>query len=171
MKQDIPEKIKLFKFATRGLSFNKKYKLRDFQRVSMLASNLDDTVNVDLSFFLEKNNIPCVMGKIELKVIMTCQRCLGDVDISLKPKFKLAYLHNEQQGDEIDSSYETILIKDEELSSIEFITDEILISIPMIPMHINNCSIGIDKEILKNKKIESPFAILKQIKTKPNKQE
>jgi len=103
--------------------------------------------------------------------VTTCQRCLCDVDISLEPKFKLAYLNNEQQGDEIDSSYETVLIKSEEFSSIELITDEILISIPMIPMHKNDCSMNIDAEILTNQKSESPFAILKQVKAKINKQE
>ena len=51
------------------------------------------------------------------------------------------------------------------------ITDEILISIPMIPMHKNDCSINIDAEILTNQKSESPFAILKQVKAKINKQE
>ncbi len=171
MKQGIPEKIKLYKFATRGLCFSKKYKLRDFPRVSKIASNLDDSVNVDLSFFLEKNNVPCIIGEIKLKLVTTCQRCLCDVDISLEPKFKLAYLNNEQQDGEIDSSYETILIKNEEFSSIELITDEILISIPMIPMHKNDCSMNIDAEILTNQKSESPFAILKQVKAKINKQE
>lgn len=169
MKQGIPEQIKLFKFASRGLSFSKKYKIRDLPRVSELVSNLDDFVNVELSFMLVTNNVPCIIGEIKLNVDVPCQRCLNDVNICLMPKFKLAFLQNEQQGEELDSSYDTVLNNDEKFSTIEFITDEVLISMPMIPMHKHECTISQDSTHFEKQKRESPFAILKQ--TKINKQE
>lgn len=170
MKQGIPEQIKLFKFASRGLSFSKSYKLRDLPRVSELVSNLDDFVSVELSFMLEINNVPCIIGEMELNVNLPCQRCLNDVNIYLKPKFKLAFLQNEKQGEELDFSYDTVLNNDEEFSTIEFITDEVLISMPMIPMHNYDCTIDQqDSMHFEKQKRVSPFAILKQ--TKINKQE
>jgi uncharacterized protein len=164
MEQGIPKQIKLYKFASKGLFFSHKYQLRDFPRISKIASNLDDSVEVELSIKLENNNIPCIIGEIKLDVTLTCQRCLDDVVISLKPNFKLAFLQNEEQGNELDSVYETVLNKNDEFSTIEFITDEVLISIPMIPMHSHECSTYMDIQPLKEQKQESPFAILKHTK-------
>ncbi|HIG88777.1 YceD family protein [Candidatus Thioglobus sp.] len=165
MKQGIPDKIKPFNFAKKGLIFSQKYQLKDFPRISSLVSNINDPIDVELSFYLENEKIPCIEGRIELDVALTCQRCLGEVNIHLKPNFKLGFLKNEQQAEELDSSFETILNTDEEWSTIEFITDEVLISIPMIPMHSHKCVSYKDKKV-KEQKRENPFAILKQLKTR-----
>ena len=76
MKQGIPEQIKLFKFASRSLIFSQIYQVKDFPRISALVSNQDAPVSVELSFSIENNRIPCITGKIELDVALTCQRCL-----------------------------------------------------------------------------------------------
>jgi len=67
MKQGIPEQIKLFKFASRSLIFSQIYQVKDFPRISA-------SVSVELSFSIENNRIPCIAGKIELDVALTCQR-------------------------------------------------------------------------------------------------
>jgi len=164
MKQGIPEQIKLFKFASRSLIFSQAYQVKDFPRISSLVSNQDAPVSVELSFSIENNKIPCIAGKVELDVALTCQRCLNEVSVHLQPKFQLAFLQNEQQGEELDSSFETILNADEEFSTIEFITDEVLISIPMSPMHEHECVSYKDTRPIKEQKRENPFAVLKQLK-------
>jgi uncharacterized protein len=40
-------------------------------------------------------------------------------------------VQNEQQGEELGSSFEMILSTEDEFSTIEFITDEVLIVIPV----------------------------------------
>ncbi|BAS67730.1 MAG: hypothetical protein DSY43_04095 [Gammaproteobacteria bacterium] len=165
MKQGIPEIIKLFKFASKGLIFSQQYQVRDFPRISKLTSKQDSAVDVELSFALE-GRIPCVKGKVKLDLALTCQRCLDEVNVHLEPKFKLAFLHNEQQGEGLSESFETILNSEEEFSTIEFITDEVLISVPMTPMHEHECVSYQDDTPLIEEKRKSPFAILKQLKTK-----
>jgi len=68
------------------------------------------------------------------------------------------------QADELDDSFETILNADEEFSTIEFITDEVLITIPMIPMHSHDCQSYKDKSPIMEQKRENPFAVLEQLK-------
>ncbi|MBW5290264.1 MAG: hypothetical protein Rsou_1876 [Candidatus Ruthia sp. Asou_11_S2] len=129
-----------------------------------LLSNIDDEVKVELSFYIENNSIPCIEGIIKLNAMVDCQRCLNEVNLHLSPSFKLGFLKNEQQGEALDSNFETILNADEAFSTIEFITDEVLISIPMSPMHSHKCQSYQDKERIKQEK-HNPFAILKHIKT------
>ena len=164
MKQGIPEQIKLFKFASKALIFSQTYQVKDFPRISELVSNQDAPVNVELSFSIENGRIPCISGKVELNVALTCQRCLDEVNIHLQPKFQLAFVKNEQQSEELDPGFETIENADEEFSSIEFITDEVLIVIPMSPMHEHECVSYKDTTPIKEQKRENPFAVLKQLK-------
>ncbi len=163
--QGIPENIKLFSFAKKGLIFSQQYQLKDFPRIKEIVSNADDNIFVELNFYIENNKIPCIEGKIKLDVALDCQRCLDEVKIQLSPEFKLAFIKNEQQGEELDPSFETILNEDEEFSTIEFITDEVLISIPMIPMHSHECQSYKDKDTEEKQERDNPFAILEQLKS------
>ncbi|SMN14550.1 COG1399 protein, clustered with ribosomal protein L32p [uncultured Candidatus Thioglobus sp.] len=164
MKQGIPDTIKLFRFASRSLTFSQCYQVKDLPRISKLLSNQDSTVDVKLSFNLEEGKIPCIKGEIKLDAVLTCQRCLDEVSIHLQPKFQLAFLQNEQQGETLSTSFETILNTDEEFSTIEFITDEVLIVIPMTPMHKHKCASYQDTQPINQQKRENPFAILQQLK-------
>jgi hypothetical protein len=48
---------------------------------------------------------------------LTCQRCLDEVKLHLEPKFQLAFVQNEQQGEELGSSFEMILSTEDEFST------------------------------------------------------
>ena len=67
-------------------------------------------------------------------------------------------------AEDLDPSFETILNADEEFSAIEFITDEVLISIPMIPMHSHECQSYKDESPVIEQKRKNPFAVLEQLK-------
>ncbi len=154
----------MLSFARKGLIFSAKYPLKDFPRISDLIKNTDDFCTVALEFSLERN-IPCVRGTLKFDVLLTCQRCLNDLKISQNPNFNVAFLTNEHQKYEIDSSFETLLNTNQEFSTIDFLTDEILISLPMIPMHTHQCVAYQNHSPQKH----NPFAQLKHIqKTRSN---
>jgi len=166
MEQGIPEIIKIFKFASKGLIFSQQYQVKDFPRIGALATNQASKVDVELSFSLEEGRIPCIKGSIKLDLALVCQRCLNEVDVHLEPNFQLAFIKNEQQGEGLNSDFETILNIDEEFSTIDFITDEVLITVPMTPMHEYGCASYQDTLPVEELKRENPFAILEQLKNK-----
>ncbi|HIB31205.1 MAG TPA: hypothetical protein EYO25_04385, partial [Candidatus Thioglobus sp.] len=156
--------IKLLSFSKKGLIFSQIFSVKDFPRINEIVTNPNDKITVDLSFFIENNRIPCIEGNVKLEVALDCQRCLTEVKLQLNPVFKLAFIIHENQADELDDSFETILNADEEFSTIEFITDEVLITIPMIPMHSHDCQSYKDKSPIMEQKRENPFAVLEQLK-------
>ncbi|WP_428087383.1 YceD family protein [Candidatus Thioglobus sp.] len=162
--QGIPDNIKLLSFAKKGLIFSQIYSVKDFPRIRNIVTNINDKVSANLNFYLLNNKIPCIEGHVELEAVLDCQRCLEAVKLKLSPSFKLAFIIHEQQAEGLDPSFETILNTDEEFSTIEFITDEVLISIPMIPMHSHECQSYKDKEPVIEQKRKNPFAILEQLK-------
>ena len=161
----LPKVIKLFNFAKKERSLGGVYKISSIPRISEIARNKEDNVKVDLSFYLENNKTPCIKGIINLNIILDCQRCLEALPIELKVDFKLAFVRHEQQAEGLDSSYELYVTKEEEeLLTIDIITDEILLSIPMAPSHDFDCNQIINKDEVVEESRENPFTILKNIK-------
>lgn len=162
----VPDFIDLFDFTKREVSFSKEYSLKDFSRLRFLINNENNTIKADLKFYLNENKIPHIKGEIKLQVKLKCQRCLENAKIILNPLFDIAFVTSERQNMDDSDCSEIILIKDDRFSLIDFLTDEILLSIPMIVKHDNICTTYKNKEI--NIKKHNPFTILKQLKEQNN---
>ena len=164
--KQLPKTIKLFKFARKEASLHGDYKIATMPRISEIARNTEDRVKVDLSFYLENDKTPCIKGIIDTKIILDCQRCLEAFPVELKINFNLAFVRYEDKAEELDSGFEVYVIGEEEdLDSIDLITDEILLSIPMAPSHDFDCNLKIDKEEIVEEIRKNPFDVLKNIKT------
>jgi len=164
LNKSLPDQLKLFNFAKKEISLSGLYQISDFPRITEIASNKKDNVRVELSFYLKNNKTPCVEGIIELDIVLTCQRCLDDLSIAVKIDFNLAFVRNDQQSEELDSHYDIYVIEEEELATFDLISDEILLSIPMVPTHDYDCIKEINERETVEGKSENPFAILKKIK-------
>ena len=165
LNKSLPDQLKLFNFAKKEISLSGLYQISDFPRITEIASNKKDNVRVELSFYLKNNKTPCVEGIIELDIVLTCQRCLDNLSIALKVNFYLAFVRHDQQSEEFDSHYEIYVIEEEEeLATHDLISDEILLSIPMVPLHDYDCITEINEQEIVEGKSKNPFAILKKIK-------
>ena len=161
----LPGKINFFNFAKKEVKINEDYKISDLSRLSEIASNENDNVEVDLSFHLENGIIPCVEGIIKLQLVLDCQRCLNNLDVDLIVTFDIAFIRNEFDADKLDDKFDLYLIgEDEELDVKDLITDEILLSIPMAPSHDFECGMKTNKGDIVDKVREHPFDVLKNIK-------
>jgi uncharacterized protein len=164
LSKGLPDQLKLFNFAKKEISLSGVYQISDFPRISEISNNKKDNIKVGLSFYLKNNKTPCVDGIIELDILLPCQRCLDDLSIELKVNFNLAFVRYDQQSDELDSHYEIYVIEEEELATFDLISDEILLSIPMVPTHNYDCIKEINEQEIVEGKSENPFSILKKIK-------
>lgn len=163
--KQLPKTIKLFKFARKEASLHGDYKISAMPRISEIARNTEDRIKVALSFYLENDKTPCIKGIIKANIILDCQRCLEALPLELNVLFNLAFVRHESQAEELDTSFEIYNIGEEEdLDSIDLITDEILLSIPMAPSHDFDCSLKIDKEEVVEEISKNPFDVLKNIK-------
>ena len=106
----LPRKINFYNFAKKELTLNGSYKIYDLSRLNEIASNVNDDVEVALTFHLENGKIPCVEGIINLKLVLDCQRCLDNLELDLKVTFDIAFTRNESQTVNLDDKFEIYLI-------------------------------------------------------------
>ena len=161
----LPRKINFYNFAKKEVTLNGEYKISDLSRLSEIANNENDKVEVDLTFHIENGKIPCAEGIIKLKLVLDCQRCLENLEVDLRVTFRIAFSRNESQNDSLDDKFEIYLIgEEEELDTKDLITDEILLSIPIAPSHDFDCGLKTDKGDIVEEIREHPFDALKNIK-------
>ena len=161
----LTKKINFFNFAKKEVNLHGDFKVSELSRLSEVASNENDKVEVDLSFRLENGRIPCVEGIIKSILVLDCQRCLDSLKLELKVPFDIAFVRNESQDDSLDDKFEIYLIgDDEELETKDLITDEILLSITMAPSHDYDCGLKTEKGNIVEEVREHPFDVLKNIK-------
>jgi uncharacterized protein len=161
----LPKTIKLFNFAKKEVDLHSEYKIANVPRVSEIARNTEDNLKVYLSFHLENGKIPCVKGIIKSKIVLDCQRCLDSLDLDLNVFFNLAFVRYESQAEGLDEVYEIYLLgEDENLDTLDLISDEILLSLPMAPSHQFDCGLKVESEMKVEKIRKNPFDVLKNIK-------
>ena len=154
---------KLLKLAKKNFSVIDELNIEDLPRINEIASNNSDKIKVNYSFYLENNTTPCLDGEFSLIIYLTCQRCLEELPVSLNLNLSLAFVKNESQAEELSKHLEIYLFEDEELSLMDLISDEILLSIPMAPKHNLDCLSSFKEHNNYEQVKESPFAILKNI--------
>ena len=164
LNKSLPDQLKLFNFAKKEISLSGIYQIFDFPKISEITSNKEDNVRVELSFYLKNNKTPCVDGIIHLDIVLACQRCLDDLSITLKVDFSLAFITHDQESEGLESHIEVYVTKEEELATHDLISDEILLSIPMVPKHDYDCIKEINEQEIVEGKSENPFAKLKKMK-------
>ncbi len=67
---------------------------------------------------------------------LTCQRCLGQVDIAVAVKQSFRFVDSEQAAQaQDDASEEDVLVLSQDFNLVELIEDEVLMALPLIARH------------------------------------
>ncbi len=125
--------------------------------------------------FTNSVGIASLKGRVSAKVQIECQRCLEPVETELSGRFKFALVNSEEEFDLLPEEFEPYLIEGDEQSIVDLIEDELLLSLPMVTIHTDECSdymlkqnkvaqAEIEAAQNANKEAENPFAALQALK-------
>ena len=95
---DLPKTNKLFNFAKKEVKLVGNYKVSSLTRLSEIATNDNDIVEVDLSLHVENGKTPCIEGIIKSKLLLDCQRCLDDLEVNLNVPINIAFVKKENDA-------------------------------------------------------------------------
>ncbi len=127
---------------------------------------------VSLSFDTEAG-LHVVVGQLQAALDMQCQRCLRPAVITVDRRFRLVMVRSDLEAARLQADHEILEIEGETLLIRNLIEDELLLSVPLVPMHDDaaHCDAAMldwldahpDKEATHGS--QSPFAVLKDLKT------
>ncbi len=146
------------------------YPIAKLVRLSETLLSKDGHITAKLEF-TNSVGFASLKGHVSAKLLVECQRCLKPVETELSGSFKFALVNSEEDFELLPEEFEPYLVEGEEQSIIELIEDELLLCLPMVTIHDDNCSAYMTKQNAKvkaemqaEKESENPFAALQALK-------
>jgi uncharacterized protein len=85
--------------------------------------------------------------QVDLCMPMTCQRCMGPVDVDLSIDQSFRFVANEAAAEaEDEDAEEDILVMSQEFNLADLIEDEVLMALPVVPRH-ETCPVDVQLEV------------------------
>lgn len=114
--------------------------LSEFPRLSPQLARTDGEASGRVRFSREAG-LPFAEVEVAVNVTLTCQRCLEPMVWELVGRDRVAMV-NEKQADQAPPELETILAPEGRISLIDLVEEELLLSLPIVPVHEpNECSV------------------------------
>lgn len=170
MRARLPESIDPFQLASRGERLEGTIAISAMARLAPSIQDNAGDIHVTLEFGLDEMRQPMVQGTLSGTLSMTCQRCLEPMAQEIDTRFLLGLVKNEYQMKRLSEEYEPLLVTDNSVSLTSMVEDEILLSLPIAPLHApEHCSQAVVTQTAQNTNAESedrpnPFAVLKNLK-------
>lgn len=107
--------------------------------------------------------------KINTVLPLTCQRCLGPVDVPVQIERAFRFVETEAQAElEDDTSAEDVLVLSRDFDLAALIEDEVLMDLPVVPRH-DTCPSpvklsAVDADFEEPSPKPNPFAVLAGLK-------
>jgi uncharacterized protein len=123
---------------------------------TLSASSKDATISFKLTGAAKQLRNPSLHLHIDAKLPVTCQRCLDEMQVQLNLDFD--YIICKELPIETDENDNTDWLEAAaEMNLQELIEDELLLAMPIAPMHAHDCN----KQSMQSGEKPNPFAVLK----------
>jgi DUF177 domain-containing protein len=170
MSARLPEQIDAIRLADESVRLRGELSASGLQRLRELSpsgAHLEPVV-VDLEFERTIHGVRLMHGTIRTTVEAVCQRCLQPVALAVTAR---PFVVLQVAGEESVSGPEEAetLVVEGPLSLAELAEDELLLAMPMIPMHEEGaCAAPRDQGEAPSKAVEipNPFSVLRGLKGK-----
>ncbi len=135
-------KVKPFQLAKVGRKMSGSLAVSEFKRVVESVFDSSGEVYYELNFGIDDRGYRNICGKITAEVSVLCRRCLEKVIVPVKVDVCLGLVTTDLQADNLPERYEPLLIenadRDEYISLIDIIEDEIVLALPISSSHEND---------------------------------
>ena len=169
-KTQFPRLLDPRKFAQKGVQLEGFIAAGDMPRLAGLLLNKESELQAVVEFDMDDQRLRTIVGSAKGIVQVSCQRCLEAVDYSLEAEFNLAIVWDEEKAKKLPKSIDPLILPEGPADIYSIIEDELLLSLPMVTYHKENC---IEKTVFGEdvetdiEEVKNPFQILEQLKGSP----
>ena len=154
-----PTLINNLEFAQKNLEITGDLNVAECQRLAETLSKSAETpanIRYTLAGAAKKLHLPSLHLSVDATLPVLCQRCLEAMQVTLNLTFD--YLICESALDEMDENDEMDWLEPAQRMNLgELIEDELLIAMPIAPVHATDCT----KASMQSGDKPNPFAVLK----------
>ena len=171
-QQRLPIEMDPFRMAEQGRRFSGQIEIGHLKRLLPLLESSEGTVDVELAFDIDEIGIRYLQGHLAARLELRCQRCLEAMEYPLESDFLLAIIQSDGEAERLPGTYEPLVVETTPLHIQDVIEDELLLSIPQIPMHTDEACgdqyMAEETDLAEQQEEQTdkvnPFAVLEKLK-------
>ncbi|OCQ52712.1 hypothetical protein Ppb6_02056 [Photorhabdus australis subsp. thailandensis] len=169
-KVKLPLTIDALRAAQKRLDYNGSYSPEQVLRIAESVVSVDNDVDSVLSFQIDNQRLAVVRGHSDVDVTLECQRCGGNFSHHVHITYCFSPVVNDEQAEALPEEYEPIDVDGfGEIDLLAMIEDEIILSLPVVPVHDSeHCEVSdaemVFGELPPEAEKPNPFAVLASLK-------
>jgi len=175
MSTRLPESVDPWRLADAGTRFEGSIPLRRLERLRGVLADLEGEAAYELAFHRDRERRPLIDGRVRARLALECQRCLGTMSFPVDSSFHLAVIEVPSEAERVPEHCDPVQAEEGRLSPLALIEDELLLSVPQVPMH-ERSACNVDPASFESgadgppedgaKATKGPFAALADLKPK-----
>lgn len=169
-KVKLPLAVDAVRTAQKRLDYSGIYTAEQVARLAASVVSVDSDVQTSLSFDIDNLRLAVINGQSDVTVTLECQRCGKTFEHQLHATYCFSPVRNDEQAEALPEAYEPIEVDEfGEVDLLAMIEDEIILSLPVVPVHESeHCEVS-DADMVFGKlpaEVEkpNPFAVLASLK-------
>ncbi|WP_130834712.1 23S rRNA accumulation protein YceD [[Erwinia] mediterraneensis] len=171
-KVKLPLTLDPVRSAQKRLDYQGVYAAEQVERVAESVVSVDSDVVCDMSFAVDNQRLAVLKGTAEVQVTLSCQRCNQPFPYHVHVSYCFSPVSSDEQADALPEMYEPVEVDEfGEVDLLAVIEDEIILALPVVPVHDSeHCEVS-DADMVFGKLPEeaekpNPFAVLASLKRK-----
>ncbi len=169
-KVKLPLAVDAVRSAQKRLDYSGIYTPGQVARLAASVVSVDSDVQTSLSFDIDNLRLAVINGQSDVTVTLECQRCGKPFEHQVHATYCFSPVRNDEQAEALPEAYEPIEVDEfGEVDLLAMIEDEIILSLPVVPVHESeHCEVS-DADMVFGKlpaEVEkpNPFAVLASLK-------
>jgi len=169
-KVKLPLAVDAIRTAQKRLDYSGVYTPGQVTRLAASVVSVDSDVQTSLSFDIDNLRLAVINGQSDVTVTLECQRCGKTFEHQVHATYCFSPVRNDEQAEALPEAYEPIEVDEfGEVDLLAMIEDEIILSLPVVPVHESeHCEVS-DADMVFGKlpaEVEkpNPFAVLASFK-------
>lgn len=171
----LPKRVDAVRLVKVNQRLNAVISSENLTRLNDAVIRCIEPVTCEIEFLQAADKQRMMQGSCHTQVVMICQRCLEEASLLVSSEFQIGLVFNDEQASQLPKYLEPAELDEEGYLDLwEVVEDEMLLALPMFPMHPENeCSAKQSTTELEaetvtesSEKRPNPFAVLAQLKQK-----
>ncbi|MFI2809843.1 YceD family protein [Microbulbifer sp. JSM ZJ756] len=168
-KSELPRRLDARKLAQREQKLSGTVPLAQLERLKAAVESVEEGVQADLEFARDLHGHFTVTGHLHGAVTLLCQRCLQPMPVPVEGEFHWGIVWSEERGKALPKDLDPVIQDSDELELYEVLEDEILLNLPMVAYHDEECVASEhfhagEESAGEDEQRENPFKVLEQLK-------
>jgi uncharacterized protein len=152
-----------------GKAYEGAIPLAELPRLAPLLTSTEGEAAFALAFEMDPERRPRVRVRVNARLPVQCQRCLGSMMLDVDVDSMLAVVSGPDEAERLPDEIDPLLVEDDRLELRSLIEDELILAIPPAPSHRpEDCTVQLSEinarpmtaRAAENERPENPFAAL-----------